>query len=207
MKLTAEREKLLVPLQAVIGVVERRQTMPVLANVLLGVGQGRLSITATDLEVELVAATDVTVQQGGDITVPGRKFLDILRALPEKAGGNDSRRGREISDQGGTQPLQPVDFAGDGISGDRRHQFAANGADHAQGFAAPAGKDAFFDGAAGRSLLLERHAARNRRADIAGGGDRRSPSGAVRSNALLPRRNPRNKSSCRAKASWNCSAC
>jgi len=84
MKLTAEREKLLVPLQAVIGVVERRQTMPVLANVLLGVTQGRLSITATDLEVELVATTEVAVQQTGDITVPGRKFLDILRALPEK---------------------------------------------------------------------------------------------------------------------------
>jgi DNA polymerase-3 subunit beta len=86
MKLTAEREKLLTPLQAVIGVVERRQTMPVLANVLLGVSQGRLSITATDLEVELVATTEVTVQQGGDITVPGRKLLDILRALPEKTG-------------------------------------------------------------------------------------------------------------------------
>jgi DNA polymerase III subunit beta len=86
MKLTAEREKLLAPLQAVIGVVERRQTMPVLANVLLGVSQARLSITATDLEVELVATTEVTVQQGGDITVPGRKFLDILRALPEMTG-------------------------------------------------------------------------------------------------------------------------
>ncbi len=85
MKLTAEREKLLAPLQAVIGVVERRQTMPVLANVLLGVRQGQLSITATDLEVELVAATEVQVQDAGDITVPGRKLLDILRALPEKA--------------------------------------------------------------------------------------------------------------------------
>ncbi len=61
MKLTAEREKLLAPLQAVIGVVERRQTMPVLANVLLGVAQGKLSIAATDLEVELVAATEVAV--------------------------------------------------------------------------------------------------------------------------------------------------
>ncbi len=84
MKLTAEREKLLTPLQAVIGVVERRQTMPVLANVLLGVRSGQLAITATDLEVELVAATEVQVQEAGDITVPGRKFLDILRALPEK---------------------------------------------------------------------------------------------------------------------------
>jgi DNA polymerase-3 subunit beta len=84
MKLTAEREKLLAPLQAVIGVVERRQTMPVLANVLLSVREGQLSITASDLEVELVAAAEVNVQRPGDITVPGRKFLDILRALPEK---------------------------------------------------------------------------------------------------------------------------
>ncbi len=84
MKLTAEREKLLAPLQAVIGVVERRQTMPVLANVLLNVRDGRMSITATDLEVELVASAEVSVQQAGDITVPGRKLLDILRALPEK---------------------------------------------------------------------------------------------------------------------------
>jgi DNA polymerase-3 subunit beta len=84
MKLTVEREKLLAPLQAVIGVVERRQTMPVLSNVLLSVRQGQLSITASDLEVELVAATQVTVQEAGDITVPGRKFLDILRALPER---------------------------------------------------------------------------------------------------------------------------
>jgi DNA polymerase III subunit beta len=84
MKLMAEREKLLTPLQAVIGVVERRQTMPVLSNVLLSVRQGRLTITATDLEVELVAGTEVAAQTTGDITVPGRKFLDILRALPEK---------------------------------------------------------------------------------------------------------------------------
>ena len=93
MKLTAEREKLLAPLQAVIGVVERRQTMPVLANVLLGVAEGKLSIAATDLEVELVAATEVTVQQPGDITVPGRKFLDILRALPEKSSVSMSTEG------------------------------------------------------------------------------------------------------------------
>src|SRR5271163_4244914 len=96
MKLTAEREKLLAPLQAVIGVVERRQTMPVLANVLLGVAQGKLSIAATDLAVELVAATEVTVQQPGDITVPGRKFLDILRALPEKSTVTIATEGEKV---------------------------------------------------------------------------------------------------------------
>ncbi len=96
MKLTTEREKLLAPLQAVIGVVERRQTMPVLANVLLGVRDGQLSITATDLEVELVAATEVSVQAIGDITVPGRKFLDILRALPEKVAVTLAVEGEKV---------------------------------------------------------------------------------------------------------------
>jgi DNA polymerase III subunit beta len=86
MKFSAPRETLLEPLQAVIGVVERRQTMPVLANVLLIAGEGRgLSVTATDLEVELVATVDVQVETGGEITVPGRKLLEICRALPEGA--------------------------------------------------------------------------------------------------------------------------
>jgi DNA polymerase-3 subunit beta len=85
MKFSAERESILAPLQAVIGVVERRQTMPILANVLV-VGRGdELAITATDLEVELVAKTKVTLQQAGDVTLPGRKLLDIIRALPDKA--------------------------------------------------------------------------------------------------------------------------
>ena len=85
MKLTATREEFLSPLQSVMGVVERRQTMPILANVLLSAREGRLSVTGTDLEVELVASQAVNVQQGGDVTVPGRKLLDIFRALPEKS--------------------------------------------------------------------------------------------------------------------------
>ena len=83
MKLTAKREDLLAPLQSVIGVVERRQTMPVLANVLLSARERRLGVAGTDLEVELVAGTQVQVDLPGDVTVPGRKFLEILRALPD----------------------------------------------------------------------------------------------------------------------------
>lgn len=85
MKLSAARDVLLKPLQAVIGVVERRQTMPILSNVLLVARDGTLSVTATDLEVELVAQTELDVKTGGEITVSGRKLLDICRALPEDA--------------------------------------------------------------------------------------------------------------------------
>ena len=83
MKFTATREQILGPLQAVIGVVERKQTMPVLANVLLAAKGSRLSVTGTDLEVELVASGEVNVAQPGEITVPGRKLLEIAKSLPE----------------------------------------------------------------------------------------------------------------------------
>ncbi|HUG72988.1 MAG TPA: DNA polymerase III subunit beta [Steroidobacteraceae bacterium] len=85
MKFSATREQILGPLQAVIGVVERKQTMPVLANVLLAAKGNRLSVTGTDLEVELVASGEVSVGQPGEITLPGRKLLEIAKSLPDKA--------------------------------------------------------------------------------------------------------------------------
>jgi len=85
MKIQIERETLLQPLQAVIGVVERRQTLPVLANVLLVADDTGVSLTATDLEVELVSRVDIPVDEAGQITLPARKLMDIVRNLPEGA--------------------------------------------------------------------------------------------------------------------------
>lgn len=86
MKLSISRDSFLKALQAVIGVVERRQTMPILANVLLTVRNGGLALTATDLEVELVADAELDkAEVPGEITVPGRKLLEIVRALPDGA--------------------------------------------------------------------------------------------------------------------------
>ena len=96
MKLHAGRDVLLKPLQAVIGVVERRQTMPILSNVLLVAREGVLSVTATDLEVELVATAEVAVEAGGEITVSGRKLLDICRALPDGSDIDISLSGEKL---------------------------------------------------------------------------------------------------------------
>lgn len=85
MKLKVDREALLRPLQQVAGVVERRQTLPVLSNVLLRVEVDRLSMTGTDLEVELIGRVPLEEAEPGEITVPARKFLDICRELPETA--------------------------------------------------------------------------------------------------------------------------
>ena len=101
MKLSAGREALLKPLQSVIGVVERRQTMPILANVLVVARNGKVSITATDLEVELVADAQVDVQTPGEVTVPGRKLFDICRALPENAEISISLSGEKLAVRSG----------------------------------------------------------------------------------------------------------
>jgi DNA polymerase-3 subunit beta len=72
--------------------------MPVLANVLLVAGETTgLAVTATDLEVELVASIDVPVEKGGEVTVPGRKLLDICRALPDGAMVNFSLSGDKVT--------------------------------------------------------------------------------------------------------------
>jgi len=90
MKFKIKRETLLKPLQFVIGVVERRQTLPVLSNLLVQADNGRISLTATDLEVELVANFDLDVADGGEVTIPARKFLDICRTLPDESDLNVS---------------------------------------------------------------------------------------------------------------------
>ncbi len=85
MKFKIQREAFLKPLQQVIGVVERRQTLPVLGNVLVNAAKKQVKLTATDLEVELQAQVTVAVTEPGDITLPARKLLDICRTLPDEA--------------------------------------------------------------------------------------------------------------------------
>ena len=79
------RDALLKPLQAVSGIVERRQTLPILANVLLEQKDGRLFVTATDLEMQITAYSEFAGKQDQSITVAARKLQDLLRALPEDA--------------------------------------------------------------------------------------------------------------------------
>ncbi|MDW1521880.1 DNA polymerase III subunit beta [Vibrio sp. Vb5032] len=86
MKFTIERSHLIKPLQQVSGALGGRPTLPILGNLLLKVEENVLSMTATDLEVELVSK--VTLEgdfEAGSITVPSRKFLDICRGLPDDA--------------------------------------------------------------------------------------------------------------------------
>ena len=84
MKFNISRDALLKPLNLVAGVVERRQTLPILSNVLLRLEGKKLSLTGTDLEVELVGRVELeSAGTDGEITVPARKLVDICKSLPD----------------------------------------------------------------------------------------------------------------------------
>ena len=83
MKVTVERAELLKSLGHVHRVVERRNTIPILANVLVRADKGKLSMKATDLDLEVTDSISAEVAPGGSTTVPAHMFYDIVRKLPE----------------------------------------------------------------------------------------------------------------------------
>ena len=90
------RDALLRPLQAVSGIVERRHTLPILANVLLEQKDGRLHVTATDLEMQITAVSELPGKDGQSTTVGARKLQDLLRALPDDAALNVDATGNKM---------------------------------------------------------------------------------------------------------------
>ena len=85
MRINVARDDLLKALSVVGSVVERRQAKPILTHILLTAGDGEIVLTGTDLELEVVARCPAEVQEPGKVTVPGRKFLDIVRTLPAES--------------------------------------------------------------------------------------------------------------------------
>ena len=87
MKFSISRDALLKPLNLVAGVVERRQTLPILANVLMVLDNDRLSLTGTDLEVELVGRVQLaTAGESGEVTVPVQREASSANATPKTPG-------------------------------------------------------------------------------------------------------------------------
>lgn len=98
MRFIIQRKNILKSLQLVIGAIERRQTMPILANVLLVVADKKLSMTCTDLEIELISniSLEYATEDAGSITVSGRKLLDICRVLPESSMVEFTQEGNQV---------------------------------------------------------------------------------------------------------------
>ena len=86
MKFSISRNQFLKSLQLVTGVVERRQTLPILSNVLIIIENNNIRLMGSDSEVQILSkSTAESVESQGEITVPARKLLDITRSLPEES--------------------------------------------------------------------------------------------------------------------------
>ncbi len=121
MKVTVERSELLKSLGHVHRAVERRNTIPILANVLIRADRSKLSLKATDLDLEVTDAIAAEAAPGGSTTVPAHMFYDIVRKLPEGAQIvlRIFRRPRCIVDPSGQIAFHSADAAGERFSRSR----------------------------------------------------------------------------------------
>lgn len=101
MRFQIQRESVLKPLQAVVGVVEKRQTLPILSNLLVSAGPEHVSFTGTDLQIEMIARTPAEAITPGEATVPARKLFDICRALPDGATLTVEQQGDRVQIKAG----------------------------------------------------------------------------------------------------------
>lgn len=83
MKFSLPKETFLAELQILQGIVEKRNTMPILANILMNVSEGSIELVGTDLEVGLRTHVGATIEKTGAITVNGKKIFEIVKSLPE----------------------------------------------------------------------------------------------------------------------------
>ena len=184
MKVTVERSELLRSLGHVHRAVERRNTIPILANVLLRADRATLSLKATDLDLEVTDAIAAEAAPGGSTTVPAHMFYDIVRKLPEGAqivlessGDRAALAIRAGRSRFTLQTLPESDFP-DLAPGEMTHKFTLK----ARRPQAPDRQDPIRHLDRRDALLSQRHLSahcgRRAGADIARGGDRRSSPGA-----------------------------
>ena len=126
------RNALLIPLQKVAGIVERRHTLAILSNVLIESHDGKANLTATDLEVQIRTGADIQLKdENQSVTIAAKKLLDILRSLPDDADivldGKDSRLTLKAGkSRFSLQTLPAADFPKLADSGDELISFNLN---------------------------------------------------------------------------------
>jgi DNA polymerase-3 subunit beta len=130
MKLKADRATLLKALAHVQSVVEKRNTIPILANVMLKVAKGRLTLTATDMEIAVVEDVAATAARDGDCTAPASTLYEIVRKLPDTAeieldhNGGDSQLALRAGRYATSLVVLPVEDFPSMTAGSLPHRFA-----------------------------------------------------------------------------------
>ena len=212
MKVTVERAQLLKSLGHVHRVVERRNTIPILANVLMRGERAKLSLKATDLDLEVIETIAAEVAPGGATTVPAHMFYEIVRKLPEgsqivlEASGDRAmlaiRAGRSRFT---LQTLPESDFP-DLAAGDMTHTFTLPAADLKRlidktQFAISTEETRYY-----LNGIYLHTAGTGKAPTLARGRDRRPSAGPVRIRRCRPAPPACRASSCRARRWARCSA-
>ncbi len=101
MKFTIDKAAFIKVLQRIQGIVEKRNTMPILANVLIEAAQDKLNIMATDLEVFIKDAAPASVGEDGSVTINARKIFEIVKELPDDMVDVSSGKDDKVTIKGG----------------------------------------------------------------------------------------------------------
>lgn len=134
MKITVDRNTILAALGHIQSVVERKSTIPILANVVLRVAAGQLQLTGTDMDMEIVEAIPVNVERKGAITLPAHMLHDIVRKLPADAVVEiDAKKGAQVTVRAGRSTFRlgclPIEDFPTLDTGDMGHTFVMPAAD------------------------------------------------------------------------------
>ena len=134
MKLTLERSHLLKALNHIQRVVERRNTVPILSNVLLSAEEQKLTLKATDLDIEVRETVSASIDKGGATTVAVHMLYDIVRKLPDGAEimmalADESMLGLVSGRSKFSLPVLPQEDFPDPTPGDFTHKFSMEGRD------------------------------------------------------------------------------
>ena len=187
MELVVRKNELLRELQLFQGIVERKNTIPILANVLIEAKGDEVRMLATDLEVALRSRCQASVAKGGSLTLPAKKLYEIVKALPETdVRIEEDKNGVKVAADrfdSRMQTLPREDFP-DAAGSER--QGAGDAA--ARGAAGDGRQDAVRDHRRGHAVFPQRREVRAQAAEPDAGGDRRPSPGAGRRQARDRRR-------------------
>ena len=177
--LKAPQEKLLGALQAVSGIVERRHTLPILANVLMRKNGDSIEFTTSDLEIQVRTPRRAGRRRrhASSTTVGARKLIDILQSLPADQIVTLTSSGTKLTLQAGKSRFTMQTLPADDFPLVKRRPTSARLRRAAEGAQEPDRPGALRDGRARHPLLPERHPVRRRRQDADAGGHRRPPPG------------------------------
>ena len=209
MELVARKADLVRELQFFQQIVERKNTIPILANVLIDTDGNEITLLATDLEVDAASSCEAAVDRPGAVTLPAKKLYEVVRALPDgdvklrhRKGRHAASRSRRERFESRMPTLPREDFPTPPTS-----ELANATVIAAAALRADDRQDAVCHHRRGHPLLPQRRAVRRQARRDDAGGHRRSSPGAGHARPRPAARATRSRPSCRARRCRSSAGC